>query len=192
MNEENPSTDATFDRLLDELHGIQSGQSYAAALEWTSRLRAGLDALESLAVRDAVLNAHLSKTEIASALGITRQTLYNRHKGTVRRAEGAMPPQIPASHRFDRIPDTRRTDHTRQGEGMTDRVEIERRCGMIMGARHGHMTLTWLPDRGRHGTRTWVLATHDGDTVRRIRLNANELGELAGILQAIANEGEQH
>lgn len=67
MNEENPSTDATFDRLLDELHGIQSGQSYAAALEWTSRLRAGLD-------------AHLSKTEIASALGITRQTLYNRHK----------------------------------------------------------------------------------------------------------------
>lgn len=31
---------------------------------------------------------------------------------------------------------------------MTDRVEIERRCGMIMGARHGHMTLTWLPDRG--------------------------------------------
>ena len=40
---------------------------------------------------------------------------------------------------------------------MTDRVEIERRCGMIMGARHGHMTLTWLPDRGRHGTRTWVL-----------------------------------
>ena len=80
MNEENPSTDATFDRLLDELHGIQSGQSYAAALEWTSRLRAGLDALESLAVRDAVLNAHLSKTEIASALGITRQALYNRHK----------------------------------------------------------------------------------------------------------------
>ena len=69
-----------LDRMLDELHGIQSGQSYAAALEWTSRLRAGLDALESLAVRDAVLNAHLSKTEIASALGITRQTLYNRHK----------------------------------------------------------------------------------------------------------------
>lgn len=31
MNEENPSTDVTFDRLLDELHGIQSGQSYAAA-----------------------------------------------------------------------------------------------------------------------------------------------------------------
>lgn len=23
---------------------------------------------------------------------------------------------------------------------MTDRVEIERRCGMIMGARHGHDT----------------------------------------------------
>lgn len=45
---------------------------------------------------------------------------------------------------------------------MTDRVEIERRCGMIMGARHGHMTLTWLPDRGRHGTRTWVLSTMTG------------------------------
>lgn len=50
------------------------------ALERSGRLRAGLDALESLAVRDAVLNAHLSKTEIASALGITRQALYNRHK----------------------------------------------------------------------------------------------------------------
>lgn len=50
------------------------------ALERSGRLRAGLDALESLAVRDTVLNVHLSKTEIASALGITRQALYNRHK----------------------------------------------------------------------------------------------------------------
>ena len=75
---------------------------------------------------------------------------------------------------------------------MTDRVEIERRCGMIMGARHGHIDTHVAARQGRHGTRTWVLSTHDGDTVRRIRLNANELGELAGILQAIANEGEQH
>lgn len=71
-------------------------------------------------------------------------------------------------------------------------VEIERRCGMVTGASCGHVTLSWIPGDGRNGTRTWVLATHDGDTVRRIRLNANELGELAGILQAIANEGEQH
>lgn len=71
-------------------------------------------------------------------------------------------------------------------------VEIERRCGMVTGASCGHVSLSWIPGNGRHGTRTWVLATHDGDTVRRIRLNANELGELAGILQAIANEGEQH
>ena len=71
---------------------------------------------------------------------------------------------------------------------MTDRVEIERRCGMIMGARHGHMTLTWLPDRGRHGTRSWVLATHDGDSIRHIRLSWNELGDLAAILQSITNK----
>ena len=71
-------------------------------------------------------------------------------------------------------------------------VEIERRCGMVTGASCGHVTLSWIPGDGRNGTRTWVLATHDGDTVRRIRLYANELGELAGILQAIANEGEQH
>lgn len=71
-------------------------------------------------------------------------------------------------------------------------MEIERRCGMVTGASCGHVSLSWIPGNGRHGTRTWVLATHDGDTVRRIRLNANELGELAGILQAIANEGEQH
>ena len=63
---------------------------------------------------------------------------------------------------------------------------------MVTGASCGHVSLSWIPGNGRHGTRTWVLATHDGDTVRRIRLNANELGELAGILQAIANEGEQH
>lgn len=75
-------------------------------------------------------------------------------------------------------------------EGMD--VEIERRCGMVTGASCGHVTLSWIPGDGRNGTRTWVLSTHDGDTVRRIRLNANELGELAGILQAIANEGEQH
>lgn len=75
---------------------------------------------------------------------------------------------------------------------MKPEIEVERRAGMIMGASCGHTSLTWLPDRGRHGTRTWVLSTHDEDTVRRIRLNANELGELAGILQAIANEGEQH
>lgn len=80
MNEENPSTDATFDRLLDELHGIQSGQSYAAALSWITDLRDGLDALESLAVRDAILNACMRKSEIADALGVTRQALYNRHK----------------------------------------------------------------------------------------------------------------
>lgn len=49
-------------------------------MSWIAGLRDGLDALESLAVRDAVLNAHLSKTEIASAFGITRQALYNRHK----------------------------------------------------------------------------------------------------------------
>lgn len=58
-----------------------------------------------------------------------------------------------------------------------------------LGARHGHMTLTWLPDRGRHGTRTWVLSTHDGGTIRRIRLSPGEIGCLAGILQTIANEG---
>lgn len=71
-------------------------------------------------------------------------------------------------------------------------MEIERRCGMVTGASCGHVDLSWIPGNGRHGTRTWVLSTHDGDTVRRIRLNANELGELAGILQAIANKGEQH
>lgn len=71
-------------------------------------------------------------------------------------------------------------------------VEIERRCDMVTGASCRHVSLSWIPGNGRHGTRTWVLSTHDGDTVRRIRLNANELGELAGILQAIANEGEQH
>lgn len=77
------------------------------------------------------------------------------------------------------------------GHDFTREQNMEARMTLAV-ARHGHMTLTWLPDRGRHGTRTWVLSTHDGDTVRRIRLNANELGELAGILQAIANEGEQH
>ena len=36
--------------------------------------------------------------------------------------------------------------------------------------------------------RSWVLATHDGDSIRRIRLSWNELGDLEDILQSIANE----
>lgn len=32
-----------------------------------------------------------------------------------------------------------------------------------------------------------VLATHDGGSIRRIRLSWNELGDLAAILQSIAN-----
>lgn len=71
---------------------------------------------------------------------------------------------------------------------MTDRVEIERRCGMITGASCGHTSLTWLPSAGRHGVRTWVLSTHDGDSIRRIRLSRNELGDLEAILQSITNE----
>lgn len=72
---------------------------------------------------------------------------------------------------------------------MKPEIEVERCAGMITGASCGHTSLTWLPDRGRHGTRTWVLSTHDGDTVRRIRLSPGEIGCLAGILQTIANEG---
>lgn len=67
-------------------------------------------------------------------------------------------------------------------------VEIERRCGMVTGASCGHVSLTWLPGDGRHGVRSWVLATHDGGSIRRIRLSWNELGDLATILQSIANK----
>ena len=66
-------------------------------------------------------------------------------------------------------------------------VEIERRCDLITGASCGHVSLSWIPGNGRHGTRTWVLATHDGGSIRRIRLSRNELGDLATILQSIAN-----
>lgn len=44
---------------------------------------------------------------------------------------------------------------------------------------------------GRNGTRSWVLATHDGDSIRRIRLSRNELGDLEDILQSIANEEKE-
>lgn len=36
---------------------------------------------------------------------------------------------------------------------MKPEIEVERRAGMITGASCGHTSLTWLPDRGRHGTR---------------------------------------
>lgn len=72
--------------------------------------------------------------------------------------------------------------------GGTD-VEIERRCGMVTGASCGHVSLSWIPGDGRHGTRSWVLATHDGGSIRRIRLSPGEIGCLAGILQTIANKG---
>lgn len=70
-------------------------------------------------------------------------------------------------------------------EGMD--VEIERRRGMVTGASCGHVSLSWIPGNGRNGTRSWVLATHDGGSIRRIRLSRNELGDLATILQSIAN-----
>ena len=66
-------------------------------------------------------------------------------------------------------------------------VEIERRCDLITGASCGHVSLSWIPGNGRSGTRSWVLATHDGGSIRRIRLSRNELGDLATILQSIAN-----
>ena len=66
-------------------------------------------------------------------------------------------------------------------------VEIERRCDLITGASCGHVSLSWIPGNGRNGTRSWVLATHDGGSIRRIRLSRNELGDLATILQSIAN-----
>lgn len=67
-------------------------------------------------------------------------------------------------------------------------VEIERRCGMVTGASCGHVGLSWIPGNGRHGTCSWVASTHDGGSIRRIRLSRNELGELAAILQSITNE----
>lgn len=78
----------------------------------------------------------------------------------------------------------------RQTMKATD-VEIERRCGMVTGASCGHVTLSWIPGDGRNGTRSWVLATHDGDSIRRIRLSRNELGDLEDILQSIANEKKE-
>lgn len=66
-------------------------------------------------------------------------------------------------------------------------VEVERRCGLVTGASCGHVSLSWIPGNGRNGTRSWVLATHDGGSIRRIRLSRNELGDLATILQSIAN-----
>ncbi len=70
-------------------------------------------------------------------------------------------------------------------------VEIERRCGMVTGASCGNVTLSWIPGDGRNGTRSWVLATHAGDSIRRIRLSRNELGDLEDILQSIANEEKE-
>lgn len=70
-------------------------------------------------------------------------------------------------------------------------VEIERRCGMVTGASCGHVTLSWIPGNGRNGTRSWVLDTHDGGSIRRIRLSRNELGDLAAILQSITNKEKE-
>lgn len=70
-------------------------------------------------------------------------------------------------------------------------VEIERRCGIVTGASCGHVTLSWIPGDGRNGTRSWVLSTDDGGSIRRIRLSWNELGDLAAILQSITNEEKE-
>ena len=82
---------------------------------------------------------------------------------------------------------TRETDDEGdEGDGRGDRTTV----------RHGHrcllhVTLSWIPGDGRNGTRSWVLATHDGDSIRRIRLSRNELGDLEAILQSITNEKKE-
>ena len=73
---------------------------------------------------------------------------------------------------------------------MKPEIEVERRAGMITGASCGHTSLTWLPGDGRHGVRTWVLSTQNGDTTRRIRLSHDEIGALTDILWMLA-DGER-
>lgn len=74
-----------------------------------------------------------------------------------------------------------------EGDGRGDRTTV----------RHGHRCLLRACDPeldsgdGRNGTRSWVLATHDGGSIRRIRLSRNELGDLEDILQSIANEEKE-
>lgn len=75
-----------------------------------------------------------------------------------------------------------------EGDGRGDRTTV--RHGHT-GASCGHVTLSWIPGDGRNGTRSWVLAIHDGGSIRRIRLSWNELGDLAAILQSIANEEKE-
>lgn len=69
-------------------------------------------------------------------------------------------------------------------------VHVERRCGMVAGATCRNVGLSWLPAGGRHGTRTWVLSTQNGDTTRRIRLSPDEIGALTDILWMLA-DGER-
>lgn len=69
-------------------------------------------------------------------------------------------------------------------------VHVERRCGMVTGATCRNVGLSWLPADGRHGTRTWVLSTQNGDTTRRIRLSHDEIGALTDILWMLA-DGER-
>lgn len=90
-----------------------------------------------------------------------------------------MPPE-------DARPGERRTRQHHQMSG----VHVERRCGMVTGATCRNVGLSWLPAGGRHGTRTWVLSTQNGDTTRRIRLSHDEIGALTDILWMLA-DGER-
>lgn len=86
----------------------------------------------------------------------------------------------------DARPGERRTRQHHQMSG----VHVERRCGMVTGATCRNVGLSWLPAGGRHGTRTWVLSTQNGDTTRRIRLSHDEIGALTDILWMLA-DGER-
>lgn len=61
----------------------------------------------------------------------------------------------------------------------------------ITGPPAGMMTLSWIPGDGRNGTAHGCWPTHAGDSIRRIRLSRNELGDLEAILQSIANEKKE-
>lgn len=78
--------DNALNTILDTVEFLESGSCFPDALRYISILEKGLAQVKESAIVDAVIGGE-SATSMADALQINRQTFYNRHSTSVKKAK---------------------------------------------------------------------------------------------------------
>lgn len=78
--------DSALNTILDTIEFLESGGCFPDALRYISIIENGLEQVKESAIVDAVIGGE-SATSMADALQISRQTFYNRHADSVKKAK---------------------------------------------------------------------------------------------------------